>query len=309
MPNLNILPAGTLINQSLPAWAGSLGTPNMFPMPTPPTGKEIVFKKRSKFMKALNAMPIADFISGEAGPYYKQQTFGNVIEYMNFNPMWNGRPRKEVNWLLLSAPSPIKLFGQSSLYHYGLVTYEPAIANRRKTRCRLSYVGMELLDFWATEYPKFKPFVDAYLTKKARGEIASDALGYKLGFVPKRFEEYHRIHAEEVAKNRNTPNRRKYHNRMMRKYNDYSSQQAQITLLQQQQMVQAQARYNNMLVGQSIQQGTVVGMASPQTAVYASSTDASQLSGVNTTQTTAQTSTTQTSSGFVSAIRSLLGRK
>lgn len=229
---LNMAGAGYSANTVTIPWANS----GVF------AGPPIHYRKQSLFMKRLEGITgqFNDAVTNIGiNNYFRDQTVSRLLPAMEFNPMYRGRPRKEVNWLLLAGPSPIKLFYQHRLFYAGLVTLEPAVANRRKARCRLSYAGLELLDHWAIRYPKFKPFVDAYLTKKARQEIASDALGYRLGFMPERFKAMQELNEKELAKNRDTPNRRRYAAKMKKQQEMYLAQQAYQPSLDQPQWTSA----------------------------------------------------------------------
>jgi hypothetical protein len=194
-------------------------------------GPRIMFRKKTRFMKALGKCELGKLLRDMApeslDTYFRDQTLGHFLPHMDFNPVYNGRPRREVLPLLLTAPTPMKFWQQGLYFAYGLVTYEPVIANRRKARARLSYAGLELLDYWADKYPKFKPFVDAYVPIKARKEIAADAVGYRLGIIPSRFAKMKELHEKEIMKNRDTPNRRKFAQRIEQRRQLILAQQAQ----------------------------------------------------------------------------------
>jgi hypothetical protein len=198
------------INWSTPIMpmAGTGGTTTLQGPPIA-TGPRINFRNKSRFMKKLFSCP-SGTMPEKHGDYYRIQSLDKLLPAMDFNPLYNGRPRREVMSLLLCAPSPMKFYNQSCYHIWGLVTLEPAVCNRRKQRSRLSYVGLELLDYWAGKYPKFKSFVDAYVPTKARKEIAIDAVGYKMGIQPSRFVRLRELHEKEVAMNRDTPTRRKF---------------------------------------------------------------------------------------------------
>jgi hypothetical protein len=268
-------------------------------------GPRINYRKKSRFAKALFSCP-SGTMPEKHGDYYRTQSLDNLLPAMDFNPLYNGRPRREVMSLLLCAPSPMKFFNQSCYHIWGLVTLEPAICNRRKSRARLSYVGLELLDYWAGKYPKFKSFVDAYVPTKARKEIAIDAVGYKMGIQPVRFLKMKELHEKEAMMNRDTPTRRKFVQRlelqkqaiMAQQQLYWSSQTAaanQPPLWAQQAMQQAmltQQQCNN-LIGQQMNQNNI----SPHTPIYTGGTSATDASAARSTL------------GIGSAIGRLLGRK
>jgi hypothetical protein len=258
-------------------------------------GPRINYRKKSRFAKALFSCP-SGTMPEKHGDYHRIQSLDNLLPAMDFNPLYNGRPRREVMSLLLCAPSPMKFFNQSCYHIWGLVTLEPAICNRRKSRARLSYVGLELLDYWAGKYPKFKSFVDAYVPTKARKEIAIDAVGYKMGIQPVRFLKMKELHEKEAMMNRDTPTRRKFVQRLELQKQAIMAQQlylstqttaAQPPLWAQQAMQQAmQAQQYNLNNQNNIM---------PTTPIYAGWTDATDASAARST--------------LGSAIGRLLGRK
>lgn len=231
------------------------------PQWTPFEGVRISFRKKSRFMKSLsncvNGKVSPEYPPKEVNNYFRDQSLDGLLPAMNFNPLYNGRPRREVLSLLLCSPSPMKFFHQYIYFTYGLVTLEPAICNRRKARARLSYTGLELLDYWSEKYPKFKPFVDAYVTKKARKEIAIDAVGYKMGILPSRFIAMQALHEKEKNMNRDTPNTRRFRDRYMRQRaaqyaalqqaQQYHQQQQTGAIMPQWMQQQLVNQYNNVV--------------------------------------------------------------
>jgi hypothetical protein len=291
---------------SIMPMAGGGGGVTTLQLPAQPVGPRIEYRKKSRFIKALfecgYAKPSNGDLPRDIDTYFRDQTLGGFLPAMGFNPMYNGRPRREILPLLLSAPSPMKFFNQGTYFCFGLVTFEPAVCNRRKTRARLSYAGLELLDYWSEKYPKFKPFVDAYVTKKARKEIAADAVGYRLGIVPSRFAKMLELHAKEEAMNRDTPGRRRYKARrealLASQHLYWSAQQNtaanQPPLWAQQAMQQAMTQQQyNILIGQQMNQNNI----SLHTPIYTGGTSATDATAARTTL------------GLGSAIGRLLGRK
>lgn len=103
----------------------------------------------------------------------------------NYNPIYSGRPKAITMKLLEAAAGQRADNFLSSLCSTGLFYQTPSLHGVRRARMLTSYAGLSLLDHWAEKFPAFKPFVDAYVTKKMRRMIASDCFDMVNGKTPK----------------------------------------------------------------------------------------------------------------------------
>lgn len=106
-----------------------------------------------------------------------------VQMFGDYNPIYAGKPKKLAYWLLNGAAGRTTFNGR--LIAAGLAYATPSLIGVRKTGTMTSYVGLGLLDHWAERFPRFKPFVDAFVTQKMRRKIASDCYDFSLGVYPK----------------------------------------------------------------------------------------------------------------------------
>lgn len=149
--------------------------------------KTVWEKMISKAMEAP-AITLPDAVR----PYYRAVPFDTILAlFGNYNPIYSGRPKRTVLPLLVSAPASASFMRQGSFKLAGLAVIEPSIPGKRKCRMRLSMNGLMLLDHWAGKHPRFKPFVDAYVPKKAREEIAATAFDLTMGGVPEYIRALH----------------------------------------------------------------------------------------------------------------------
>src|SRR5206468_444923 len=70
----------------------------------------------------------------------------------------------------------------------GLFYPVPMLIGVRKMRMRTSQAGIMLLDHWAKTFPRFAAFMDAYVSKKARKNIAADCYDLAIGVRPASFQ-------------------------------------------------------------------------------------------------------------------------
>lgn len=137
----------------------------------------------------------------EMSHIFNMQTTENVIEvFGNYNPLYGGKPRKLATWLLNGAASRSGYNGQ--LISAGLAYKLSHVCKRRKTGIRTSLVGLTLLDHWALKFPRFKLFVDAYVTEASRRKIAADSFDLSIGVMPlewRRAQEFNEKFEQEEA--------------------------------------------------------------------------------------------------------------
>lgn len=103
----------------------------------------------------------------------------------NYNPLYSGRPKKLTKLLLDAAAGRHRFMG--TIAPTGLFYALPVLVGVRKMGMRTSAAGLILLDHWAEKFPRFKPFLDAYVTKAARKQIMCDCYDLSMGFEPGHF--------------------------------------------------------------------------------------------------------------------------
>ena len=120
--------------------------------------------------------------------YYEHHTCEEVIEVLGWwNPIYGGRPKKFVQMLLDGIPSPVAGKGM----HWkglGLMYFTPPVVGRSRSKNRTSVAGLALLKHWASQYPGFKKFLDAYHDPKMETQITLDCIDLALGTFPARFK-------------------------------------------------------------------------------------------------------------------------
>lgn len=109
-------------------------------------------------------------------------------QFGEYNPLYCRRPKAFPLMLLnLAAGNVSRTAGPMSIYslmHVGLCFTVPPLPGRRRSSGRLTMAGVLLLEHWADRFKKFQPFLDAYMTKQARREIALACFGFEMGTVP-----------------------------------------------------------------------------------------------------------------------------
>lgn len=122
-----------------------------------------------------------------------------IATFGKLKPMYAGRPQKWMLMLLGACPSPVQSYSKTASHYYfqgaiaGLFVKFPFIIGKRRARYRLTAAGLMLLDYYAGKHKAFAPFVDAYVTKKARDEINELSCDLIMGIEP-------RVLREEKAK-------------------------------------------------------------------------------------------------------------
>lgn len=63
----------------------------------------------------------------------------------------------------------------------GLMYPVPEVPKRHRWEWKLSYAGLMVIDHWADKYPRFKSYVDAFITDKDRKEIVESSAMMRMG--------------------------------------------------------------------------------------------------------------------------------
>lgn len=122
--------------------------------------------------------------------FYRHADEDKVIEALgDYNPLYAGRPKHLAMALLYAAGGRDSTKKAYILQNAGLTYRLPHLVGVRKGGVRTSAVGLKLLDYWAEKFPKFAPFVTAFVTKKARKEIICDCVDFVLDMFPASFRE------------------------------------------------------------------------------------------------------------------------
>lgn len=182
---------------------------------------------------------------------FRYNTVDNAISvFGNYNPLYAGKPKWLAMKLLEGAAGRARINGR--LLVSGLVYKTPMLIGVRKSGMHTSYVGLALLDHWAEKFPRFKAFVDAYVSKKMRRKIASDCFDLSLNIAPKEWADAETLNKVYLTK----WEARQY--RKMKKTQALNEAQAikHQQLLLQQGMSAAQQQYrqslNNTAIGSQI---------------------------------------------------------
>lgn len=137
-------------------------------------------------MIELSKLPGRD-INPEVRQYFKSVTPDTLIHHLGYiRPVRSGRPHALAQHLLELAAGDC---GGRFYLNAGLTYTVPFIPGQRKTRSRLTMAGLKLLEYWAEKSPSFRPFMTAYVTKKARKEVMSDTIDFEMGVVPARIQD------------------------------------------------------------------------------------------------------------------------
>lgn len=106
----------------------------------------------------------------------------------DYNPLYAHRPKKLARFLL-EAIHLSRFWDIGMLAPCGLVYPVPELVGVRSKRGRTSYAGLALLQHWCEKFPKFKPFYDAYASKKAVEEITVECFDLAMDVRPVSFVE------------------------------------------------------------------------------------------------------------------------
>lgn len=149
----------------------------------PIRSKELHLKKLAKLHVFSSA------VSNETSFYFRRISMDRLMEqFGEYNPLYCRRPKAFPLMLLnLAAGNVSRTSGTMSIYslmHVGLCFTVPPLPGRRRSSGRLTMTGVLLLEHWADRFKKFRPFLDAYMTKQARREIAATCFCFEMGTVP-----------------------------------------------------------------------------------------------------------------------------
>lgn len=114
----------------------------------------------------------------------------------NYNPLYNGVPKKVPMALLVGCMPMAKDATTSLLRNAGLMYTLPYIAGVRKSRVRTNHVGLLLLKAWAVNFPKFKPYLDAFLTEQRERVIVSECFDLSMGHRPPSMQAMDKLNEE-----------------------------------------------------------------------------------------------------------------
>lgn len=189
-----------------------------------------------------------------------------LIEHFgSVGPLHSRRPRKEVMDLLMAGAGEYSFPRMWAFKYYGLVYITGCIVGRKATRCRLTIAGLALLDHWAAKNKKFAPFVKAFVSTKARKEIATDCCAFVLGAEPPSLEHNRVIHERELAKLMEMEKRVSLFRERKDAYRKAASQKKNLFWLQQQQQTNLNTWSSSLgLQGPVVTSNGLVGMV-PQT--------------------------------------------
>lgn len=199
--------------------------------------------------------------------FYRHADEDKVIEALgDYNPLYSGRPKHLAMALLYAAAGRDSTRKAYMLQNAGLTYCLPSLVGVRKRAVRTSAVGLKLLDHWAAKFPKFAPFVAAFVTKKARKEIICDCVDFSLDMLPACYREaeeknklyqvkweareYRRIKKEEAEK-KAREERIKYEQMQAQANAQWAAMQAQA---QYQSAISNQGLHNHLIANQSYSQ-------------------------------------------------------
>lgn len=186
-------------------------------------------KRLSKFADAMfKARTLSGSVAAEVEPYYRRADIGSIIPSLGaLNPVRNGKPQVWVN-IFLNAGTPMNPRSKTAsmwthaAFFAGLFYRIPPVPMRNRTKYRLTIAGLALLDHWAVKFPKFKPFVDAYISMKDRKAIASDCFVFTCGTIPKRVKDMidlAEVYQPKAEEKRRQLEARRFQEEMIRRQN------------------------------------------------------------------------------------------
>lgn len=151
----------------------------------------ISYKRKTKYHLAAFALPAGSMekIDEPTGYYFPPDREAIIATMGKLNPVYNGRPQVWAN-IFLNAGNATRSRSKTAAFWYhffymrGLFYKFPPVPMRQATRFRLTVAGLDLMDHWAKERPRFAKFVDAYIDDKMRREIATDCTMLHIGTLP-----------------------------------------------------------------------------------------------------------------------------
>lgn len=229
------------------------------PLPTPVPNMPFVGHKPGHRIpevdRRLGKLWVTHGTENKVFAFYRHADEDKVIEALgDYNPLYSGRPKHLAMALLYAAAGRDSTRKAYMLQNAGLTYCLPSLVGVRKRAVRTSAVGLKLLDHWAEKFPKFAPFVAAFVTKKARKEIICDCVDFSLDMFPACFREaeeknklyqvkweareYRRIKKEEAEK-KAMEERIKYEQMRMQQAQMQAQANAQWAAMQQQAQYQS----------------------------------------------------------------------
>lgn len=167
------LPSTHIYNQPTVSWPAATNTAP-------------VRRRMSQWQKKWRE--VIDFNKGREQPmsnnYISIPVEALLESFGKLRPLYGGKPKREVMHLLMAANSEHWFNTQYLFKGAGLAYISFSIIGRKRMKARLTMGGLTLLDHWAAQFPKFKPFVDAYVSKTARKQIAAASFDFEMGVLP-----------------------------------------------------------------------------------------------------------------------------
>ena len=143
--------------------------------------------RRPAFIKAVDKIRRTPQIrdTSNVSGFYKYYPAEFLFEHLGpLQTIRNGIPIGWVNNMLMAAAAPRKFSEMGMYYSAGIMFLTVPVLGKKARRARLTVTGLELLDMLAEKNKKLKPFVDAYVSKKARKEIYEACFAFQLNKVP-----------------------------------------------------------------------------------------------------------------------------
>lgn len=294
MTTSNLVASGTtVINTSqVPLHTHTISTwPILQPPKLPPPVPNMPFIGHGKghripeVDRRLGKLWVTHGTENKVFAFYRHADEDKVIEALgDYNPLYSGRPKHLAMALLYAAAGRDSTRKAYMLQNAGLTYCLPSLVGVRKRAVRTSAVGLKLLDYWAEKFPKFAPFVAAFVTKKARKEIICDCVDFSLDMFPACFREaeeknklyqvkweareYRRIKKEEAEK-KAMEERIKYEQMMMQQRQMQAQANAQWQAMQQQAQYQSaisNQHNHNLVSNQGLRSHSASGLTYAQLA-------------------------------------------
>lgn len=153
--------------------------------------EKTIFKKK---VRQLNASPTKY-------KYFYHTTAEALVQALgDYNPVYGGLLKKDVEKLVMAALGAIVLNPAHPYYRAGILYGEPYIASRRRVRFRATAAFLGVLDHWNEKYPSFRPFYECYVRDKQRERIYKDCALLTLNVLPERFQKMMALHKQALEK-------------------------------------------------------------------------------------------------------------
>ncbi len=139
--------------------------------------------------------------SGDDTTSFNAISGDRLIEALGWhNPVFRDKPTKFAYRLLNALSYGVKDGGL--LCKAGLYYSIPGIIGCKRGTCRTSMASIKLMEYWAEKRPRFAPFLAAFLTEKAKTEIALHCVDLMMGNRPPEFLEIDRFNEEKIKEMR-----------------------------------------------------------------------------------------------------------